>query len=311
MTATLSRFRAELRVIRKNLVKRKWVYLMLVPVLAYYIIFHYFPMYGVTMAFKNFNPMKGLLASPWIGVKHFKDFFNSYYFARLLRNTFLLSFYNLLFSFPAPIILALLLNEIRIIKFKRVTQTIVYLPHFVSVIVVCGMMVDFLTNDGMINSIIAFFGGERTSFLMELSTFRTVFVISDIWQTMGWGSIIYLAALTGIDMELYDAAKVDGASRFRQLVHITLPGILSTVIIMFILRCGQLFNVGLDKILNLYNPATYEVADVIQSFVYRRGLLEMNFSYATAVGLFNSVINFTLLVTVNQISRKTQETSLF
>ena len=306
-----SGFRSELRIIKKNLIRRRWVYLMLVPVVAYYIIFNYWPMYGVQMAFRNFNPMVGISRSPWVGIQHFQSFFNSFFFWRLLRNTFLISFYNLLFAFPAPIILALLLNEIRKIKFKRTVQTIVYLPHFVSVVVVAGMMHDFLRQEGIINSIVAFFGGERTSFLLELHTFRPVFIISDIWQGVGWGSIIYLAALTSIDMELYEAARIDGAGRFKQLIHITFPGILPTVIIMLILRCGQLMNVGAEKMLLLYSPTTYEVADIIQTFVFRRGLVEMNFSYATAVGLFNSVINFTMLVTVNFIAKKTQETSLF
>ena len=306
-----SDFMKKLSYIKKQVIRRRWIYFMLIPVLAFYIIFHYFPMYGVTMAFKNFNPVLGIMGSPWIGFQHFQSFFGSHFFWRLFRNTFLLSFYNLVFAFPAPIILAILLNEIKKIMFKRTVQTIVYLPYFVSVVVVCGMMTDFLARDGLINDLIAALGGSRTSFLLDNNWFRTVFVASDIWHGIGWGSIIYLAALTNIDPELYDAATIDGAGRFKQLLYVTLPGILSTVIIMFILRCGALLNVGLDKVLLLYSPIVYETADVIQTFVYRRGLIEMNFSYATAVGLFNSIINFTMLVAVNYIARRTQETSLF
>ncbi|GAA3410270.1 ABC transporter permease [Paenibacillus hodogayensis] len=296
---------------RRDLKLNKYVYLMLVPVVAYYIVFYYVPMYGLQIAFKDFSPGLGLWDSPWVGFQHFESFFGSYYFWRLLRNTLLLSFYELLFGFPAPIILALLLNEIRSNLFKRAVQTVTYMPHFISVVVIAGMMVDFLSRDGLINIVMGFFGIDPIAFLGESSWFRTVFVSSNIWQSVGWGSIIYLSAMSGIDPSLYEAAKVDGASRWKQTMHITLPGIMPTVIILLILQMGNLMSVGTEKILLLYNSTTYETADVIGTFVYRKGILESNFSYSAAVGLFNSIINFILLIAANTISRRTSDTKLW
>jgi len=295
----------------RDLKLNKYVYIMLIPVVAYYIIFYYVPMYGLQIAFKDFSPGLGLWSSPWVGFQHFESFFNSYYFWRLLRNTLLLSFYELLFGFPAPIILALLLNEIRTNWFKRAVQTITYMPHFISIVVISGMMVDFLARDGLINIVLSFFGVEPTAFLGESSWFRTIFVSSNIWQSVGWGSIIYLSAMSGIDPSLYEAAKVDGASRWKQTMHITLPGIMPTVIILLILQMGNLMSVGTEKILLLYNSTTYETADVIGTFVYRKGILESDFSYSAAVGLFNSIINFILLIAANTISRRTSDTKLW
>jgi len=282
-----------------------------IPVLAYYIIFHYGPMYGVIIAFKNFTPARGILGSPWVGLQWFKDFFSSYYFGRLLRNTLLINIYSLIFSFPAPIILALLLNELRSQKFKKAVQTISYLPHFISLVVICGMIVNFTARDGIINDIIAFFGGERTTMLLRPELFRSIYVISGIWQSVGWSSIIFLAALSGIDVELYQAAVIDGANRWHQVWHVTLPGILPTIVILLIMRIGSLMSVGYEKIILLYNSSIYETADVISTFVYRKGLLEANYSYSSAVGLFNSVINFLLLIIANWVSRKVNETSLW
>nr|WP_240040982.1 ABC transporter permease subunit [Paenibacillus ginsengarvi] len=284
---------------------------MLIPVVAYYIVFYYVPMYGLQIAFKDFSPGLGMWESPWVGFQHFESFFNSYYFWRLLRNTLLLSFYELLFGFPAPIILALLLNELRSVLFKRAVQTITYMPHFISIVVISGMLVDFLARDGLINIVLGWFGVEPTAFLGESSWFRTIFVSSNIWQSVGWGSIIYLSAMSGIDPSLYEAAKVDGASRWKQTLHITIPGIMPTVIILLILQIGTLMSVGTEKILLLYNSTTYETADVIGTFVYRKGILESDFSYSAAVGLFNSVINFILLITANAISRRTSDTKLW
>jgi len=297
--------------IKKDFFKNKWIYLMLAPVIVYYAIFSYAPMYGAIIAFKNFSIGKGILASEWVGFYHFKNFFNSYYFFRILRNSILINIYDIVFHFPAPIILALLLNEIRQEKFKKAVQTITYLPHFISMVVICGIIVNFLTRDGIINDIIEFFGGERILFLLRPEYFRTIYIGSAIWQQVGWGSIIYMAALTSIDMQLYEAATIDGAGRFRQLWHITLPGIAPTIIIMLILRFGNIVNVGSEKILLLYNPSIYETADVISTFVYRKGILEANYSYSTAVGLFNSTINFIFIITVNKISKMLQETSLW
>lgn len=290
----------------------KYVYLMLLPVVAYYIIFYYAPMYGLQIAFKDFSPGLGILDSPWVGFRHFLDFFHSYYFWRLLRNTLLLSLYELVFAFPASIILALLLNELRSAMFKRAVQTITYMPHFISIVVISGMMVDFLARDGLINNVLSsVFGIEPIAFLQESGWFRTLYISSGIWQNIGWGSIIYLSAMSSIDPSLYEAAKVDGASRWKQTIHITLPGIMPTVIILLILQIGNFMTVGTDKILLLYNSTTYETADVIGTFVYRKGILESDFSYSAAVGLFNAVINFTLLVLANMISRRTSETKLW
>nr|WP_246294241.1 ABC transporter permease subunit [Paenibacillus planticolens] len=284
---------------------------MMVPVLAYYFIFHYAPMYGALIAFKEYSPMKGILGSPWIGFKNFQDFFGSYYFWRILKNTIVISLYSLVFEFPAPIILALLINEVRSKMFKRVAQTITYMPYFISMVVICGIITDFTNADGVINKIVMAFGYDGQAMLQKPELFRPIYILSEIWQRIGWESIIYIAALMGIDQEQYEAARMDGASRWKQIVYITLPGIMPTIAIMFILRMGNLLNVGFEKIILLYNPVTYETADVISSFVYRKGLLEFGWSYSSAVGLFNSVINLILLITANYISRKVNESSLW
>lgn len=297
--------------ILSDLKRNKIVYLMVLPVLAYFIIFDYIPMYGITIAFKEYNPAKGILWSPWVGLDYFREFLGSMYFERVLKNTVLLNVYNILWGFPAPIIFALMVNEIRNTHFKRLTQTITYMPHFISLIVVCGLIADFTKTDGLINQIIALFGGEKSNLLMKPEMFRTIYIASGIWQGMGWNSIIYLSALSTINHELYEASYIDGAGRWKQTIHITIPGIAPTIIILFILRLGSMLNVGFEKIILLYNPMTYETADVISSFVYRKGLLESDYSYATAVGLFNSVINFILLVVTNKFSKKFSDTSLW
>ncbi|MBP1966473.1 putative aldouronate transport system permease protein [Paenibacillus aceris] len=295
----------------RDFVLNKYLYLMMVPVLAYYLIFHYAPMYGALIAFKEYSPMKGILGSPWIGFKHFQDFFGSYYFWRILKNTIVISLYSLVFEFPAPIILALLINEVRSKMFKRVAQTITYMPYFISMVVICGIITDFTNADGVINKIVMAFGYDGQAMLQKPELFRPIYILSEIWQRIGWESIIYIAALMGIDQEQYEAARMDGASRWKQIIYITLPGIMPTIAIMFILRMGNLLNVGFEKIILLYNPVTYETADVISSFVYRKGLLEFGWSYSSAVGLFNSVINLILLITANYISRKVNESSLW
>jgi len=298
--------------IRKEISQNKYLYLMALPVLAYYLLFHYGPMYGAVIAFKNFDVSKGIWGSPWVGFKYFKEFFQSYYFGRLLKNTFLLSFYQLLWGFPAPILFALLLNEIGNRGFKRTIQTATYLPHFISTVVVCGLIHDFFARDGVITSLYTLFGGEATNFLSQPQYFRGIYVGTGIWQEMGWGAIIYLSALSGIDTQQYEAAIIDGAGRFKQLLHVTLPGIMPTIIIMLILRIGQVMSIGFEKIILLYNPNTYETADVISSFVYRKGLGEsFQFSYTSAIGLFNSLINFVLLISANWFSKKVSDTSLW
>ena len=279
--------------------------------IIYYIVFHYYPMYGAQIAFKNFSPGKGIAGSPWVGFEHFKSFFNSYYVFRIIRNTLLINIYDVIFGFPAPIILAILLNEVKNSTFRRSVQTITYLPHFISTVVLCGLIIDFTSREGLINNIITMLGGEPIMFLSKPEWFRTIFIGSGIWQNVGWGSIIYLAALSNIDPELYEAARIDGANKFKQIMHITIPGILPTIVIMFILRMGRMMSVGQDKVLLLYNPATYETADVISTFVYRKGLIDFNFSYASAVGLFNSVINFVLLILFNYLSRKLTDSGLW
>lgn len=297
--------------LRKDLRVNKSVYIMFLPVLIYYIIFHYKPMYGAIIAFKDYTPIKGIMGSEWIGFKHFIDFFSSFYFRRVLRNTLVISFSTLLFGFPAPIILALLINELKSKVFSRTVQTITYMPHFISMVVICGMIRTFTIDSGIINDIIAFFGGERVTLLGQPKLFVPVYVLSGIWQEVGWGSIIYLAAMAGIDQELYEAAKIDGAGRWKQTLYVTLPGIAPTIVILLILRMGSLLNVGFEKIILLYSPATYETADVISSFVYRKGLQEFNWSFSSAVGLFNQVINFILLISANWFSRKVNESSLW
>lgn len=297
--------------VKKDFMKNKYIYLILLPVIAWYAIFCYGPMYGAVIAFKDFSPGKGIMGSPWVGFKNFLDFFKSYYFLRILKNTILLSGLGLIFGFPAPIILALLLNEVRNNFFKRTVQTITYLPHFISIVVICGMIHTFVKQDGIITLFLSYFGVKNQNLLVEAANFRPIYIISGIWQQVGWNSIIYLAALTGIDQQLYEAARVDGASRLRQTWSITIPGILPTIMILLILRIGDLLNVGFEKVMLLYNPTIYETADVISTFVYRRGILSADYSYATAVDLFNSVVACILILCANKISKKLTENSLW
>ncbi len=300
--------------IRMDFQKNKAVYFMFLPVVVFYLIFHYYPMSGIILAFKDFKPALGIWGSPFTGdygFEHFLAFFGSSFFGRTITNTILISLYQLIFGFPMPIILALMLNELRNPKFKKVMQTITYFPHFISTVVVCGMLTDFCLSDGLFNQITGFFGVPSVSMLSEPKLFRTIYVASGIWQSMGWDSIIYLAAIAGIDTQLYEAASLDGAGRFKKIWHITLPGIKGTVVILFIMAIGKMMSVGSEKILLLYNPSTYKTADVISTYVYRKGLLDQDYSYSTAVNLFNSVINFALVFCANALSRKLTETSLF
>ncbi len=297
--------------IRRDIRKNYTLYLLVVPVLLFYLLFSYKPMYGAIIAFKNYTPALGIGDSPWVGLDNFIRFFKSVYFFRLIKNTLLLSVYSLIFGFPAPIILALLLNDLKNKKFKSLAQTVTYLPHFISLIVVTGMIVNFTMTSGLINDIIIFFGGERSPLLQNPRLYRTIYVISSIWQEVGWGSIIYLAALSGVDSQLYEAAMIDGAGKFKQLIYVTLPSIMPTIVIMLILKMGSLMSLGYEKTILLYNPSTYETADIISSYVYRIGLLEQNWSYSTAIGLFNSVINLFLLIITNKLSKRLSETSLW
>jgi putative aldouronate transport system permease protein len=284
---------------------------MAIPVAFYYIIFCYWPIYGAIIAFQQFSPSAGIIGSKWVGLENFYVFFNSYYFTRLMVNTVSISLLDLAFGFPAPIILALMLNEVRVKAYKSIIQTVTYLPHFISVTVICGLIISFTAKSGAINDIIALFGGQRVAFLLFPQYFRSIYVSSSIWQGVGWGSIIYLAALSGLDPALYEAAEIDGAGRFRKLIHITLPGIAPTIALLLILRIGQIMNIGYEKIILLQNPGIYSTSDVISSFVYRKGLINMDFSYAAAVDLFNSVINFAFLLTANKLSNSLSKTSLW
>ncbi len=295
----------------KDYSRNKAIYFMMIPVLLYYILFCYKPMYGVLMAFYNYKPAKGFSGSEFVGLQHFIDFFNSPYFLRTVGNTLAISVGFLVFSFPCPIILALLLNEVKNSKLKKVVQTATYLPHFVSLVVICGMLSSFCLSSGLFNDIVEFFGGERSSILSNPDAYRPVYIISGIWRELGWNSIIYLAALAGVDPQLYEAAKLDGASKFKQAIHVTLPSILPTIVIKFILQVGSLMSVGYEKALLLYNPAIYDVADMISTYVFRMGLENYQYSYATAVDLFNSVINVILVVTANKLSKKLTDTSMW
>lgn len=301
------RFRRLKRDLREN-----WlVYVMLLPVVAYFFIFNYLPMGGVTMAFQDFSIKKGIFGSDWVGFTNFANFFGSVYFWRLIRNTLLISLYGLLFSFPLPIVFALCLNEVRNRKFKKSVQTISYLPYFISVVVVVSILKDFTSSDGVLTKLVEALGGEGGSLLAKAEWFRTLYIGSNMWQHLGYNSIIFISALSAIDMELFEAARIDGAGRWKQTLYITLPEITSTIVILLILRIGQIMSVGYEKIILMYSPATYETADVISSYVYRSGIIDTNYSYSTAVDLFNSVINFTILFVANKVSRRISETSLW
>ena len=297
--------------IAQDFKRHKFKYLIVLPVLIYFILFHYKPMYGIVIAFQRFRASVGIAGSPWVGFDNFARFLQDPYFWQLLRNTFTISLLTLVFSFPAPILLALLLNEIRVRWFKRTVQTISYMPHFIAMVVACAMIKAFCQTNGIFNDIIALFGGTRANLLSNTSLFYPIYILSGIWQGVGWNSIIYLAALSGIDQEQYEAARVDGAGRLRQMISITLPGLLPTISMLLILNLGSILNVGYEKILLLYQPLTYEVADVISTYVYRKGLLDADFSYSTAVGLFNSVVNLFFLLVANKISKKMGQSGLF
>ena len=295
-----------------NIKKSKFLLLLLLPGFIYYLIFCYVPMYGIVMAFQNFLPGKPILQSEWGGLKWFYQYFNSIYFHRTLRNTLLINVYYLFWGFPMPIIFALLLNEIKDGLFKRSIQTISYLPHFISTVVLAGIVVNFLSpSDGIINLMITKLGGKPVNFLNEPGWFRTIYITSSIWASFGWNSIIYIASISSINPELYQAASIDGANRWHMVIYITLPDIAPTMITLLILSLGGLLSVGYEKIILLYNSITYETADVISTYVYRRGILDGAFSFGTAVGLFNSVINFIFIITANWLSKKVTKIALW
>jgi putative aldouronate transport system permease protein len=291
--------------------RRKWLYAMSLPGLLVLFIFSYVPMYGILIAFKNYRVNLGVWGSPWVGLQWFKQFFSNPFALRTVRNTLVIGFYQLVFGFPAPIILALLFNELKDGAFKRTVQTISYYPNFISTVIVAGFIYTFCASDGLFNLTRQFFGQESLNFLGEARYFRFILVTSGIWQGVGFGTIIYLAALSGVDPTFYDVAEIDGANRFQKVLNVTLPHIKPTIVILFILAVGGLFNADTQKILLLYNPLTYETADVIGTYVYREGIQGAQFEYSTAIGLFQTAVNFCFLVAANQITKKLNGTSLF
>ena len=282
------------------------------PGLIYYILFRYFPMWGNLIAFQDFNPYAGFLGSLWVGLKHFVTFFQSNYFARLLKNTFALSIYGILFGFPLPILFALLLYEVKFGRFRSVIQSISYFPHFISVVVICGLLKEYLTmTDGVVNEVVAFFGGTRQNFLQDPGWFRTVYIASNVWQSIGWGSIIYYATLTSIDTTLFESAMLDGANRFQRIWHISIPSLIPTMATLLLMQLGNVLNVGIEKVLLLQNSSNYATSDILSTYVYRMGIENMRYSFASAVGLFNNVVGLVILVFFNRLSRRMANTSLW
>lgn len=300
-----------LKQLGRNIKAHPYLYLLFLPVFVYYVVFHYWPMYGVIIAFKDYKPMKGIFGSEWVGLLQFKTFLNSTFLWRLIRNTLSINLGMLVFAFPLPIIFALLLNECKSVAFRKVVQTVTYMPHFVSSVVVCSLMLIFCRSNGILTRMLGVFGVRQTNLFSVPKYFQPLYILMNIWQELGWESIIFFAALTSIDASLYEAAKVDGAGRWQQMWHVTLPGIAPTIVILLILRIGNLMSLGWDRIFLLYNEMIFETADVISTYVYRTGLVKMQYSYSTAVGLMNSVINVILLLAANALSRRVSESSLW
>ena len=299
-----------------NVTHYRYLHLMVLPGLAFFLLFKYVPMYGIIIAFKNYKGAAGgfsaIMSAPWIGLKNFEIFFNSLYCERVFKNTIYLSLLRLIFSFPAPILLALMINEIRASWFKRTVQTITYMPYFLSWVVVAGLLNTLLSPDnGAINTIIKLAGGQPVYFLTSKQWFRPILIISEIWKNIGYGSIVYLAAITGIDQEQYEAARVDGANKLQQIVHITLPALSEIIAIMLILQIGKMFDDNFDQIFNLYSPSVYEVSDVFETYVYRNGIQQSKFSYSAAVGLVKSVLALAMIVFSNKASKKLGAQGLF
>ncbi len=297
--------------LKAKLWQQRYLFLMITPGFLVVLIFNYFPMYGILMAFENYKTSKGVLGSEWVGLKHFEEFFNNPMAFRVVKNTLILGIYSLLWSFPAPIILALLFNEIRSQRFKKIVQTVSYFPYFISTVIVAGMLLEFCSREGLFNQIRAALGRQPIMFLLDPRYFRTIFIGSGLWQGVGYGTILYLAAISHIDPSLYDVASIDGANRFQKIRHITLPSLRPTMTILLIFAVGGILGSDFQKIMLLYTPQTYSVADVIGTYTYREGIVGARFEYTTAIGLFNSLVSFVLLAIANLISRKTSETSLW
>lgn len=297
--------------LKRNFQKHRSLYLICLPVFAYLIIFKYLPMFGIVIAFQDYRPGRGFINSDFVGFKHFIEFFTNPTASRTIVNTLRLNFFSLIIEFPAPIILALLLNEVRVAPFKKVVQTFSYMPHFISLVVVCGMLKDFSSSIGIFNDIAEMLGFERQNMLGNVDLYLPLYIGSSLWQGIGWGSILYLATLSGADPNLYEAAVIDGAGRWKQMLYVTLPTIVPIMVLQLIMRVGSMMSVGYEKTILMYSPLVYEKADLISSFVYRRGLQEMNFSFGSAVGLFNSVVNLILLVSANWFSRRISGESMW
>lgn len=296
----------------KVLNKNKYYFLMVLPAVISVFIFCYIPMYGVLIAFQDYKIGSGILGGDWVGLKHFKNFFQSMYFGRTLKNTFLLGVYSVIWGFPVPLLFALFINEVKNRHVKKVVQTVSYFPHFISVVVLVGMVKNFLDPaNGIVNTFIKAFGGDPVSFMNESGWFRTIYVGSGIWQGFGWSSIIILSALTALDPAMYESAQIDGASRMQRILHITLPNLVPTLAILLIMNLGGVMNASLEKVLLMYHPAIWDVSDVIQTYVYRKGILEGAQSFGTAVGLFNSLVNILLLVISNRAAKKMTGSSLW
>lgn len=295
----------------KKIFSNYQLYLFLLPALIYFIVFHYLPMYGILIAFKDFVATKGIMGSPWVGFKHFERFFDSFQFWTLIKNTLGLSVVQLIVGFPLPIFLALMLNQIRSEKYKRFVQTVVYAPHFISVVVLAGMIFVFFSNNGLINNIILLFGGDPISFMAKPEWFKPLYIASGVWQETGWAAIIYLAALAGVSPELHEAAVMDGANKWQRIFHVDIPAIMPTAVILLILSVGGIMNIGFEKAYLLQTPMNQPSAEIIPTYVYKMGLQQAQYSFAAAVGLFNAVINLILLVAVNKFAKKLSGTGLW
>jgi putative aldouronate transport system permease protein len=296
----------------KDIKRDRWIYILLVPGLVYFLLFKYLPMGGVVIAFQDFHPFKGFLGSDWVGTKQFARLFEDPDFFMLLGNTLMLSLYNLAFGFPAPIIVALMLNELRHMLFKRTIQTLIYIPHFMSWVVVVSMFfVIFESEDGLFQSLLTTFGLDQLSIMMDSGLFRPMYILQVIWRESGWGTIIYLAALSSISPELYEAARIDGANRMRQIWHITLPGIRSTIVVLLLLRLSDVLDLSFEHVYLLINSLNREVGEVFDTYVYRVGLINGQLSYATAVGLFKGVIGLVLVVIANWAAKKSGEEGIY
>lgn len=294
--------------------KRNWIlYLFLVPAVVYIAVFMYAPMYGLVIAFKDFSASKGIMGSPWVGTKWFSTFFNAPRFWQILKNTLALSVYSLVVGFPLPVILALIINGIGNTRAKKFTQTVTYMPYFISTVVLVGMMsVLFSPRSGIVNTLLSYLGGSGDTFFMgESKFFRHMYVWSGVWQSTGWNSIIYIAALTGVSQELHEAAKIDGANKLQRILNVDLPAIMPTMVILLIMNCGSILSVGYEKVYLLQNDLNTPVSEVISTYIYKMGLQQQRFSYSTAIGLFNNVINFIILITVNKVSKKISGMGLF